>query len=79
MRGEDRRSEGMFSYVRLEERVPADHPLRAIRTLVDAALTDLSPAFEALYARVGGRRCRRNACCGRCCCRPSTRCARSGC
>ena len=53
MRGEDRKSEGMFSYVRLEERVPANHPLRAIRTLVDAVLTDLSPAFEALYARVG--------------------------
>ena len=53
MRGEDRKSEGMFSYVRLEERVPADHPLRAIRTLVDAVLADLSPAFEELYARVG--------------------------
>jgi len=36
MRGEDQRSEGIFSYVRLEQRVPADHPLRAIRDLVDA-------------------------------------------
>lgn len=53
MRGEDRRSEGMFSYLRLEELVPGDHPLRPIRALVDAALSDLSPAFEALYARVG--------------------------
>ncbi len=53
MRGEDRQSEGMFSYVRLEERVPADHPLRAIRALVDAVLSELSPAFETLYARVG--------------------------
>jgi transposase len=53
MRGEDRKSEGMFSYVRLEERVPADHPLRAIRRLVDAVLSELSPAFAALYARVG--------------------------
>jgi len=43
----------MFSYVRLEERVPADHPLRAIRALVDAVLSELSPAFETLYARVG--------------------------
>jgi transposase len=53
MRGEDRKSEGMFSYVRLEERVPADHPLRAIRARVDAALAALSPAFEPLYADVG--------------------------
>ena len=53
VRGEDRKSVGMFSYVRLEERVPRDHPLRAIRTLVDAVLAELSPSFEALYARVG--------------------------
>jgi transposase len=53
MRGEDRKSAGMFSYVRLEERVPADHPLRPIRALVDAALGDLSPAFEKLYSDVG--------------------------
>lgn len=38
MRGTDQRSEGIFSYARLEQRVPADHPLRAIRELVDAAL-----------------------------------------
>src|ERR1041384_3721152 len=53
VRGEDRKSVGMFSYVRLEERVPRDHPLRAIRTLVDAVLAELSPSFEGLYARVG--------------------------
>src|SRR5258708_3015086 len=38
MRGEDERSEDLFSFVRLEQRVPADHPLRAIRALVDEAL-----------------------------------------
>ena len=38
MRGRDDRAEGMFSYIRLEERVPADHPLRAIRRLADEAL-----------------------------------------
>jgi transposase len=53
MRGEDRGSEGFFSYVRLEARVPADHPLRAIRELVDAALRDLSGEFNKLYALDG--------------------------
>ena len=53
MRGEDRQAEGMFSYVRLEERVPRDHPLRPIRALVDAALSELSPTFEDLYSTVG--------------------------
>jgi transposase len=53
MRGEDQRSEGFFSYVRLETRIPADHPLRAIRELVDAALSELSRAFDKLYAREG--------------------------
>src|SRR6201998_4657253 len=53
MRGADQRSEGIFSYVRLEQRVPVDHPLRAIRDLVDAALKDLSRDFARLYARHG--------------------------
>src|ERR1700752_1656440 len=53
MRGEDERSEGFFSYVRLESRIPADHPLRAIRELVDAALQDLSRSFDQLYSRDG--------------------------
>lgn len=53
MRGRDDRDEGLFSYVRLEERVPADHPLRAIRALTDAALTALNGRFEALYSRTG--------------------------
>jgi transposase len=53
MRGADERSEGIFSYVRLEQRVPADHPLRAIRDLVDAALKDLSREFGRLYSRDG--------------------------
>jgi transposase len=41
------------SYVRLETRIPADHPMRAIRELVDRALLELSPAFDRLYAREG--------------------------
>jgi transposase len=53
MRGEDERTDGIFSYVRPEQRVPADHPLRAIRELVDAALAALSPQFAALYSHTG--------------------------
>ena len=53
MRGEDQRGEGMFSYLRLEDRVPASHPLRPIRDLVDGALKDLSASFEALYSTTG--------------------------
>jgi hypothetical protein len=35
MRGDERIQDGMFSYVRLEQRVPEDHPLRAVRKLTD--------------------------------------------
>ncbi len=48
MRGGDRKADGMFSYVRLEDRVPPDHALRPVRGLVDATLTELSPEFEKL-------------------------------
>src|SRR6202022_1907135 len=53
MRGKGDRSEILFSYIRLDERIPADHPLRVIRQLVDAALAELSRAFAKLYARDG--------------------------
>ena len=53
MRGEDERVGGLFSYVDLEARVPADHPLRPIRALVDEALVVLSADFERLYSRTG--------------------------
>jgi transposase len=43
----------VFSYINPEERIPADHPLRAIRTMLDRALKELSVHFEALYARRG--------------------------
>ncbi len=48
MRGSDDRSEGLFSYVSCEARVPADHPLRAIRAIVDEALEVLSADFDGL-------------------------------
>ena len=43
----------MFSYISLEQRVPQDHPLRAVRKLTDAVLRTLSPEFDALYADSG--------------------------
>ena len=53
MRGRDDRSDGLFSYVRLEKRIPDDHPLRPIRKLVDEALKRMSARFDALYAATG--------------------------
>ena len=53
MRGDDRQQGAMYSYISPEARVPHDHPLRAIRGLVDDVLRELSPRFEGLYARVG--------------------------
>jgi transposase len=53
MRGDDERSSHLFSYLSPEQRVPADHPLRAIRTITDDALRRMSPQFEALYASTG--------------------------
>jgi transposase len=53
MRGEDRDTTAMFSYVSPERRVPKDHPLRPIREMVDAALKELSPRFAAIYSRMG--------------------------
>jgi transposase len=53
MRGDDREPDAMFSYVSTEQRVPRDHPLRAIRGLVDEVLRDMSREFDGLYARVG--------------------------
>ena len=42
MRGSDERTEGLFSYISCEARVPATHPLRAIRAITDEALEVLS-------------------------------------
>jgi transposase len=53
MRGTDTQQSSMFSYLSPEERVPAKHPLRPIRLLVDEALKSLSPAFSRLYSAYG--------------------------
>ena len=53
MRGDDQQPDAMFSYVSPEQRVPKDHPLRAIRQLVDEILREMSREFDKLYAAVG--------------------------
>src|SRR5919109_3418199 len=54
MLGDDRDEQGaMWSYVPMEQRIPADHPLRVLRPMVDAVLHELSPRFAELYSRVG--------------------------
>lgn len=53
MRGPDQKQDAVFSYVSPEQRVPADHPLRSIRALVDGILKDMSPQFGKLYSDVG--------------------------
>ena len=53
MRGDEKQQGGMFSYVSLEERVPPDHPLRAIRRLVDQILAKMSKRFDKMYADNG--------------------------
>ena len=53
MRGDDPRHDRMFSYITPEARVRADHPLRPIRRMTDAALARLSPRFDRLYSTMG--------------------------
>jgi transposase len=53
MRGNDPKQDGMFSYVSPEQRVPAEHPLRPLRKMVDDILKEMSPRFAKLYAETG--------------------------
>ena len=53
MRGPDDQTNGMFSYLSPEQRVRADHPLRAIRRLTDEVLAALSPRFTKMYSDIG--------------------------
>ena len=55
MRGPRRQQDAMFSYVSLEDRIPAGHPLRRIKMLIDPLLHDLSETFDKLYAETGRR------------------------
>jgi hypothetical protein len=56
MRGYSDEQLGMFSYVSVEDRIPADHPLRAIRKLVDKALVQIS-SHLASWSGWSGHRC----------------------
>jgi transposase len=53
MRGDDQQQNHMFSYLSPEARVRKDHPLRAVRAMVDEVLTQLSRRFDTMHARVG--------------------------
>jgi hypothetical protein len=54
MRGIDHQQADMFSYLSPEARVRKDHPLRAVRSMTDEILSNMSPLFDAMYAE-GGR------------------------
>ena len=53
MRGDEEQQEGFIVFESLEDQVPADHPLRPIRRIVNKALRDMSPLFDSLYAERG--------------------------
>ena len=53
MRGEENRQENLFHYFRVEERVPAEHPLRKIRLLCEEALSWMSGTFDVMYSDMG--------------------------
>ena len=53
MRGRREPQVSMLTFIDLETRVPADHPLRTINRLADRALAQLSPEFDRMYAQVG--------------------------
>ncbi len=53
MGGTDHQQSGMFSYVSIEQRVPRDHPLCAIRAMADAVLKETGLRFDAIHAGSG--------------------------
>src|SRR5262249_55753268 len=53
MRGDDQQQSHIFSYLSPEQRVRKDHPLRAVRAMVDEVLKQLSRRFDSMYAKVG--------------------------
>src|SRR5829696_5483666 len=53
VRGPDEQTSGMFSYLSPEQRVRADHPLRAVRRMTDQVFAALSPRFTQMYSTIG--------------------------
>jgi transposase len=53
MRGDDKQQAAMFSYVTMEQRIPADHPMRRIRAMADRALGKMDAVFRELYSETG--------------------------
>lgn len=53
MRGSDGMQKALFTVAKLDDSVPADHPLRAIRGLVNEALAGLNKLFNTIYADCG--------------------------
>jgi hypothetical protein len=53
MRGSDAMTGSLFSYVDIEARIPANHPVRPIRRIVNEVLTDLDGEFAAMYSGIG--------------------------
>jgi len=62
MRGDDQQQGEVFSYLTLEERVPEDHPLRAVRRSVDQILKEMTREFDRVYSQTGRPRLLRSAC-----------------
>jgi transposase len=79
MRGADAEQSQIFSYLSPEARVRKDHPLRAIRVMVDEVLAQMSGSFDAMYADAGRPSIAPEKLLGHSCCRCCTRCAASAC
>jgi hypothetical protein len=62
MRGDDAICGELFSYIDLEKRVRADHPLRVIREVANTALKSLTGEFAKLYSPIGRPHLRRRPC-----------------
>jgi len=75
MRGDDYQQEGIFSYISFRRSVvPADHPLRPIRKMVDEdSEGGCHRSSRSCIPMWGAHRLRQSGCCGRCCCRSSIR------
>ena len=53
MRGEPKKQTSMILLGSLDQRIPRSHPLRRVKQLADAALEELSPTFDRMYAKQG--------------------------